>query len=139
MACVARALYNENYHTHAMRHAVTKVGEATRYSYEIDAGGRAHRLVATVTEPAQPLVAGTETEFIAEHYYGYSRQPDGGTMEYRVDHAPWMVHAVYKAELDFDVGALYGDAFAPYLGTEPRSALVAIGSAVSVGAAVRIA
>lgn len=136
---VARALYHENYHTHPMRHAVTKLGAATMYSYEIDAGGRTHRLLASVTEPAQPLVAGTETEFIAEHYYGYSRQPDGGTVEYRVDHPPWLVHRVFKAELELDVAALYGEAFAPFVRREPRSALVAVGSAVSVGAAVRIA
>jgi uncharacterized protein YqjF (DUF2071 family) len=136
---VARALYHENYHTHAMRHDVRALGPATMYSYEIDAGGRSHRLLASVTEPAQPLVPGTETEFIAEHYYGYSRQPDGGTVEYRVDHPPWLVHAVHKAELEFDVRALYGEAWAAFLGVQPRSALVASGSAVSVGAAVRIA
>jgi uncharacterized protein YqjF (DUF2071 family) len=136
---VARALYHENYHTHAMRHAVRALGAATMYSYELDAGGRSHRLLASVTAPAQPLVPGSETEFIAEHYYGYTRQPDGGTVEYRVDHPPWLAHPVYKAELDFDVSALYGEAFAAFVGVQPRSALVAIGSEVSVGAPVRIA
>jgi hypothetical protein len=34
---------------------------------------------------------GSESEFITEHYWGYTRQRDGSTVEYRVEHPRWRV------------------------------------------------
>jgi hypothetical protein len=40
-------------------------------------------VVSGAPEEAAP---GSEEEFITEHYWGYTRQRDGGTIEYRVEH-----------------------------------------------------
>jgi uncharacterized protein YqjF (DUF2071 family) len=136
---VARMLYNENYYTHPMSHAIEQDAGETTFSYAFQAGGRTHELRATTRGPASALVPGSEEQFIAEHYYGYTKRRDGGTFEYRVDHPAWEVFAVHGAALDCDVAAVYGTAFAGVLRDEPRSALITTGSAVSVASPVLIA
>jgi hypothetical protein len=139
IAWTARALYNENYFAHPMRSQVEPVGDDHRYSYAFDAHGRSHAVTATTHGAARPLAAGSEEEFIAEHYYGYATQRDGGTLEYRVEHEPWEAHAVQHAALDLDGAAVYGEAFCAPLAAPPRSALVAVGSPIRVAKPLRIA
>jgi hypothetical protein len=91
-----------------------------------------------VAGPSAPAAEGSEAEFITEHYWGYARQRDGGTVEYQVEHPRWMVWRAESASLDCDVAALYGPAFAECLSTAPRSALVADGSPIVVRKGTRI-
>lgn len=64
------------------------------------------RLAMTpATAPSFPE-AGSETEFITEHYWGYTRQRDEVTVEYRVAHPPWRVAAAASMELNGDFEAL---------------------------------
>jgi hypothetical protein len=87
----------------------------------------------------QPLVTGSEEEFITEHYWGYTRQRDGGTSEYNVQHPRWRVATATHAELACDVGRLYGAAFVEPLRARPVSAFLADGSEVTVYRGVRVA
>ena len=87
---------------------------------------------------AQPLIEGSEQEFITEHYWGYTAQRDGSTLEYRVEHPRWRVWDSQTAELNCDVAALYGQAFEPVLNCQPSSAFLAEGSAVNVYKGVRL-
>jgi uncharacterized protein YqjF (DUF2071 family) len=139
IAWTARALYNENYFAHPMRSEVSAIGEDSRYRYAFDAHGRAHSLRATTHGPAHALVSDSEEEFIAEHYYGYATQRDGGTLEYRVEHPPWQVWTARDAELELDASLVYGDAFVASLAASPCSALIAVGSPISVAKPVRVA
>jgi hypothetical protein len=75
---------------------------------------------------------GSEQEFVAEHYWGYTAQRDGGSLEYEVAHPPWRVWSGARAELRCDAGRLYGPGFARTLEAPPRSAFVADGSPVIV-------
>ncbi len=75
---------------------------------------------------------GTVEEFITEHYWGYARQRDGGTVEYQVEHPRWRVWPAATHELVCDVDKLYGSAFAESLRKSPDSAFLAEGSAVTV-------
>ena len=89
--------------------------------------------------PSQPLVAGSEEEYVTEHYWGYTRQRDGGTSEYNVQHPRWRVATAARAELDCDVGQLYGPAFVEPLRAKPVSAFLADGSYVTVSRGTRVA
>ena len=82
---------------------------------------------------------GSEAEFITEHYWGYTRQRNGGTLEYEVVHPPWHVWRATRHTFTGDATALYGPHFADLLRTTPRSAFVAVGSAVEVHVGARIA
>lgn len=132
IAWVARAWYNEPYRALPMRHAIDRDGRASRIRYE----WRPHQTWEGVSariegEPLAPA-PGSEAEFITEHYWGYTRQRDGGAIEYRVAHPSWRVWEAREAVLRCDVAALYGAKFAPALSRPPQSAFVAEGSAVTV-------
>jgi uncharacterized protein len=141
IALVARLAYNEPYDAVPMRSRAPPSLVATpgRLEYAWRTGRRWHRVAAeTVGEPA---IADPDSEaaFVTEHYWGYTRQRDGGTVEYEVTHPRWRLWAVRGAELDADVAEVYGPRFADALAGPPSSALVAEGSPVVVYAPHRLA
>lgn len=94
--------------------------------------GRWNSLEVKHSGPPAALCEGSCEEFIAEHYWGYCPQRDGGTVEYEVVHPHWRVWQGFDAKLDCDADKLYGQQFAPFLRREPVSAFLADGSEVSV-------
>jgi len=140
IALVARALYNEPYRALPMQHAVVADGERGAFTreYAWRAGSEWTRLSAHTVGGSRTLEANSEEEFITEHYWGYTRQRDGGTAEYRVSHPRWNVWTATDARLDGDLARVYGDAFAGVLRGPPKSAFVADGSPVVVFAPNRI-
>lgn len=140
VAWIARWTYNEPYLAAPMTHAIdcdADRGGTVRYGWR-------HRrqsfaIHAAMTGPAAPMTPGSETEFVAEHDWGYTRQRDGGTLEYRVDHPPWLAWSPTDTAFDGPAALLYGDALGQILTAPPRSAVVALGSAVAVHAGVRVA
>src|SRR6266545_4326276 len=101
-------------------------------------GGSWHHVRAKTAGEAQPLVEGSEEEFITEHYWGYAAQRDGGCVEYQVVHPRWSVWRTSGAAFECDVNRVYGDRFVECLGAKPASAFVADGSAVAVRKGARI-
>ena len=81
---------------------------------------------------SQLVNAGSEQEFITEHYWGYSRQRDGACVEYHVSHVPWQMWTATRAGFEGDGEGLYGSGFGTVLGPEPDSAFIADGSEVQV-------
>jgi len=139
IAFVARNFYNENYVALPMSHRLEKVSDEIKSaSYGWRFNGRNHFMRVEPRGAAQPLAAGTLSEFITEHYWGYARQRDGSTMEYRLEHPRWNVWETAAAKLDCDLAGLYGEAFREYLEQPPASAFLADGSAVTVSDGVKI-
>jgi hypothetical protein len=139
IAALARAVYNERYVALPMRHDVEVGANGGHAEYGWRFGGRWNTLRARFGGAPAPLTAGSEEEFITEHYWGYTAQRDGGTVEYRVEHPSWRVWAAREAALDADVAALYGSEFSAPLAAPPSSAFVADGSPIVVRRARRIA
>jgi uncharacterized protein YqjF (DUF2071 family) len=139
IAALARLMYNEPYRALPMRYRIEndREGQTERvYAWRSSSGWA--RIQARTRGSATPLVNGSEEEFITEHYWGYTRQRDGGTIEYRVAHPRWGVWRTSDASLSGDLSAVYGEEFARALSGQPRSAFVADGSAVTVYAPTRI-
>lgn len=142
IAFVARAVYHEPYVALPMRHDVALPapgsGARGRAAYGVKQGGRWQDLSAEVE--GDPALADPQSEafFLTEHYWGYTPQPDGGTLEYEVEHPSWRLWTGHAPVLDLDVRAHYGAAFEPFLSAPPCSACVAEGSAVSVRRGVRL-
>jgi len=139
IAAVARLGYNEPYLAVPMAHRIAldpASGGLAEYFWRHR--GASFAVGATASGPASPSAAGSEAEFIAEHYWGYSRQRDSSTLEYQVEHPRW---DVWNATGSFRGPAdlLYGEAFGQILAAPPRSAFVAIGSPVVVHAGHRVA
>jgi uncharacterized protein YqjF (DUF2071 family) len=134
IAWVARAVYNEAYVRLPMRHAVELpiAGSQGVFCYEWMNEPRWSSLEVQVQgEPALADLDSEET-FITEHYWGYCRQRDGGTVEYQVEHPRWRVWRGIASKLECDVARFYGAEFATALGGAASSAFVADGSAVVV-------
>jgi uncharacterized protein len=139
IAAVARLAYNENYVAMPMRHAIERSGDDLSIEYGWRRGGRWESLRTAVRgEPSLPA-EGSDEEFVTEHYWGYARQRDGGTLEYRVEHPRWRCWTALTHALDADPAGLYGAELGAALTGAASSVLVAEGSAVAVGRPVRIA
>jgi len=138
-AWVARHLYNENYVALPMRHEDTLAASTNRgISYEWRLGGSWNQLSVAVEGEAAIPAADSEAAFITEHYWGYSAQKDGSTLEYKVEHPQWPVWRATGSKLNCDVEHLYGPEFTPFLAAEPTSAFLALGSDVSVRRGVSV-
>jgi uncharacterized protein YqjF (DUF2071 family) len=135
IAAVARGVYKENYISLPMRHRIRlpqtseEIGEVA-YAWRLQT--RWNSLSAEIDGLPTVPQAETEESFITEHYWGYSRRPDGSALEYEVEHPPWRVWRARSAVLDCDVAQLYGAEFEPFLGSAPSSAFVAEGSPIKV-------
>ncbi len=142
IASVARIVYNENYVARRMWHGTdlseasfTKTG-VVEYGWMEKTGRNFLRVRAT--GKAEPLIAGSEEEFITEHYWGYAAQRDGGTVEYQVEHPSWNVWQVSEAEFDCDIERVYGARFVEAMSIKPSSAFIADGSPIIVRKGVRL-
>jgi uncharacterized protein len=134
IALLARVAYNEPYTAVPMRSTAppTPVEAPGQIGYEWQIGAAWHSLSAMPIGLPTPAAADSEAAFITEHYWGYTRQRDGSTVEYEVAHPAWRVWAATDARLRVDIVDIYGAAFAPALSGAPASAVVAEGSPVTV-------
>ncbi len=140
VSLVARRIFNENFLNLPMRSRIepaTNLSELTTVEYEWRLAGHWNRLHVEATGQWQSPDAGSLEEFTVEHYFAFTRQPDGSGLEYYVEHPPWSINAVTHFDLDCDARALYGPAFGSALAGSPESVFVADGSAVAVRRASR--
>ncbi len=132
ISLVANAVYHERYSTKAMKHFLSESERYRSLGYAWKHKGRWNKLEAITGNTALPMEPGSEAEFIAEHYWGYSRFDAGTTYEYHVQHPAWRVYNVNSFMIDCDFGSVYGESFAFLNNAKPNSVFVAEGSAVSV-------
>lgn len=132
IAAVARRVYNEPYLAVPMRHRSSLTADGGEVAYDWTYRGADYGLGARVDGPAHTPMPGSEAEFITEHYWGYTRQRDGSTLEYQVEHPAWTVWNATESWFTGPGARLYGYDFGAVLSSPPRSALVATGSLVAV-------
>jgi uncharacterized protein YqjF (DUF2071 family) len=132
IASTARWFYNENYVRRPMAHRVLTKDSNVEVEYSWKSGNRWCRLQADTSGSPSLPAEGSLGQFITEHYWGYSLQPDRGTVEYHVSHIPWKVWNANKANFSGDTRDLYGDELSQLLTKAPASAFIADGSPVKV-------
>jgi len=139
VTAAARLTFNEPYETRSMRHRIVASGTApisAEYGWQQRQGwGKLGMTAAASSDYPEP---GSHEEFIAIRHWGYTRQRDGSTVEYRVDHSRWRIWRATNHVLEGDLSEMYGDKFAKILGGRPASAFLADGSAVSVSPPTRL-
>ena len=131
IAWVARLAYNEPYVAREMRHDVSITRSGALVHYEWGDQGRWHGVSAAADGTPSPIAEGSEAQFVAEHYWGYTRQRDGGTVEYRVRHPSWRTWPA-SGSVHGDPSITYGPTFGEILSGPPSSALIAEGSEIEV-------
>jgi uncharacterized protein YqjF (DUF2071 family) len=136
VAAIARRIYNEPYLALPMRSSVEKEPTlAVEYSWYFNK--RWNTFTARATRPPALPAEGSLEQFITEHYWGYTRQKDGSTVEYRVEHTPWAVSPSESYGIEADLAAVYGRDVAPHL-ERPASVFLADGSPVTVSRPVAL-
>ena len=141
IAWTARWAYNEPYRALSMRHRFGPAradGAPASIAYEWRSGSAWTSLTAEPSGEGGWVDVGSQEEFITEHYWGYTRQRDGSTVEYRVEHPKWRVWPVPAPKLEGDLAEVYGTTMARILREPPASAFVADGSPVTVFLPVRL-
>ena len=132
IAATARLVYGENYICLPMRHSVSSDGPARTVTHQWGAKNQLCQLYAEAAGAPRLPREGSLEQFITEHYWGYSRQRGGGTVEYHVSHEPWRVWVSATAGFEGDASELYGAELGRVLARRPDSAFIAEGSPVTV-------
>lgn len=130
IATVARVFYGERYSAVPMRHSIVDDGSVVSVNYGWRRGNKWESLAMTAEGQPESVRAGSHEEFITEHYWGYTAGKR--TSEYRVEHPRWRVWPAQSAQLEADLGLLYGEEFVPALSASPASKFIAEGSHVQV-------
>lgn len=134
IAGTARLLYNEPYERRYMASDCENFDPSNggSLSYRVQTNNGLAEISASTSDTLRNLERHSVEEFILEHYWGYAKQIDGSTSEYRVQHTPWKFWKVSSIAVSADIASLYPPELSPHLRATPYSACVAQGSPVSV-------
>ena len=132
ISIIANTLYGENYVTLKMKHYHFDSGEYLEAGYEWEYKNKWNKLSATTDKKSSPISKASHEEFIAEHYWGYTKYSDNKTYEYEVKHPAWETLKVVNYSIDCDFGPLYGDQFSILNNTKPKTVFMTKGSEVKV-------
>lgn len=141
IARIARWFYGENYVSLPMQHTIELDEKPdnpglVEYQWRLKKRWyerpRLQRLGGLAVGEPFLANAGSEEEFITEHYWGYTRLGKNRTGEYQVSHPRWRLWQVEQPYLLSDIKTLYGRRFEDTLRRRPHSAFLAEGSTVSV-------
>ncbi|WP_075342838.1 YqjF family protein [Tenacibaculum agarivorans] len=129
---VANTIYNEHYETLPMEHHWNITDEFLEVSYEWKKYKERNQIAAKAKNRLEEIPKGSEIEFIAEHYWGYSQKNKHETTAYEVKHPSWKYYPVYQSEVKVNFIANYGEDFGFLTIQKPSSVFLLEGSEVSV-------
>lgn len=132
---LARLAFAENYRTLPLHHSINLTDSGGSVEYSWKSKRQKFRIYAQTGGHPSRAADGSLEQFISEHFWGYARRRDGGSLEYHVQHESWRIWRATNAKFDGDGAALYGFALGSILSQPPRSAFIADGSPVLVYAA----
>ncbi len=136
----ARLVYNEPYLRLPMSHRLELNSSERRraeYRWGRD-GGVTGAVVGDGLGRTEIPPPDSDEAFMTQRHWGYTRQRDGSTVEYRVTHPVWRVGRMERGMLDGNTERPLGRKFAAILAGPPSSAFFADGSAVTVHDPVRL-
>ena len=129
---IANSVFKEKYSTMEMKHFHVEKDDIIETCYEWKYKNRWNKFTAECHKKSFPMSVDSEEEFIAEHYWGYTKYSDKQTYEYEVTHPAWEIFKVTDYVIDCDFKGIYGDDFAFLKDTKPASVFMAKGSEVQV-------
>lgn len=128
---IANSVYKEHYETMKMQH-VWDIGKSElKIGYRWKKSGWHHFNLTAENKPGE-IIAGSEEEFITEHYWGYAAKGKSNAIEYAVEHPRWLVYPVNSFDIKLDFGLVYGSDFSFLNQLQPASVFLAEGSEVIV-------
>ncbi|MBR9860032.1 DUF2071 domain-containing protein [bacterium] len=122
---IANTIYKENYETMPMKHSWEEHVDHRTVQYSWKKNGNWNKFKVEAELQSEPLVDGSESEFITEHYWGYAHVNDRKSIEYEVTHPRWEVYPVKNYEIKVDFAAVYGQEFGFLGNLKPDSVMLA--------------
>ena len=132
LTLVANTVYNEHYETHDMKHEWNEKENILSVKYAWENSNLWQHISVEASKGQQPILEGSEAEFITEHYWGYTKVTEEETFEYEVTHPTWKQYKVSKYDINIDFGLNYGADFAFLNNEKPVSVMLAKGSVITV-------
>lgn len=129
---VANTIYKENYEALPMRHKVNENETNFDFTYEWKKDKKRNSISIKTDKKLIEIEEHSEAQFIAEHYFGYTKVNDKKTFEYEVKHPVWKQYKVLNSKIDVDFNATYGNEFAFLKDLMPTSVILAKGSKIIV-------
>jgi uncharacterized protein YqjF (DUF2071 family) len=123
----ARLFFNENYVAAPMRHEVLD-SEQGWAAYEWLHGEHWQHVSATRGGHARAAGANSIEAFVKDRPWGYARQRDGSTLEFRAEHPAWDYWPAIEPRLNCDIAAVFGPEYLTTLARHPVSTIIAVGS-----------
>lgn len=128
---MANTLFHEHYEILKTKHSWRVDDRQQTISYQWKKKGWYNLSVVADNQPKE-LISGSEEEFIAEHYYGYTKSGANKSLEYDVEHPKWKIHDVKEFTINVDFLDLYGSQFAFLNQAQPNSVFLVEGSAILI-------
>jgi uncharacterized protein len=135
---VANTLFGESYIQRKMSHTWVENSEYQEVSYSFFQGNLWHTMSILSQKESIEIAVGSEEEFIAEHYWGYSRRSKDFTTEYGVEHPRWRIYPTLKSTIAIDTALVYGKEWGFLSTSVPSSVFLIEGSEVIVRDGIRI-
>jgi len=132
LSFVANAFYDEHYQTVPMNHKWELIDENIKVTYHWKYNNNEQKISVLAENNLQEILPSSETEFITEHYWGYTKVNESKTFEYEVTHPKWQTYNVKEYEINVDFGLVYGADFAFLNNLKPNSVMLAEGSEITV-------
>jgi len=129
---LANNIYGEKYSTMKMKHFHIEKDDEIETCYEWEYKNKWNKLAASSQKKSSPMRINSEEEFIAEHYWGYTKFNNEKTYEYEVSHARWEIFKVLNYTIDCDFGGIYGNEFSILSDAVPSSVFMAKGSEIKI-------
>ncbi len=129
---IANKVYKEHYETVKMNHVWNLVTNPMEIKYNWFSKKTENKFELLAENKSSELISGSETEFITEHYWGYTKINDSKTAEYEVRHPRWKAYHVLSHKIAVRFDLVYGNDFEFLNNQDPVSVMLAEGSEISV-------
>ncbi len=129
---IANTIYKEHYQTMEMSHSWTESEDHrfVEYNWRLNKIKNSFSVRAALDPTA--IKENSQSEFITEHYWGYTKAGQNSTFEYEVTHPRWDAYEVSEYKISVNYGLVYGEDFAELTNQEPTSVMLAEGSDITV-------
>ena len=128
---VANTIYKENYQTLPMKHSWREKDNKFKVCYQWKINQKWNAVSVESQSKSEAIQPNTEIEFIAEHYWGYTKEKNK-TSEYEVKHSTWSYYPVINYKINIDFFDTYGCNFHFLEILKPRSVFLLEGSEITV-------
>lgn len=129
---VANTIYKEHYQTMKMSHVWEEQENSRIVKYAWSLKGEENSFMVRAAKEQTIIDRNSESEFITEHYWGYTKAGENSSFEYEVTHPRWNCYKVFEHNIEVNFKSVYGTDFAELSSLEPTSVMLTEGSEITV-------